>query len=78
MTDLLVRKVDPETIAQLKKKAKATGKSVSDIAREALRAAAKPTKEEVWAEIDRIRERIGPVSGDSTVDIREWRDRDND
>jgi plasmid stability protein len=75
MTDLLVRKVDAETIAQLKKKAKAAGKSVSDIAREALRAAAKPNKEDLWAEADRFRERIGPVSGDSTADIREWRDR---
>ncbi len=76
MVDILVRNVDDATAAQLKKKAKAAGKSVSDIAREALRAAAKPSKEEIWAEIDRFRERIGPVSGDSTADIRE--DRDND
>lgn len=76
MVDILVRNVDSATAAQLKKKAKAAGKSVSDLAREALRAAAKPSKDEIWAEIDRFRERIGPVSSDSTADIRE--DRDND
>jgi antitoxin FitA len=76
MVDILVRNVDDATAAQLKKKAKAAGKSVSDIAREALRAAAKPSKEEAWAEIDRIRKKIGKVSGDSTQIIREWRDND--
>ena len=76
MVDILVRNIDDATAAQLKKKAKAAGKSVNDIARDALRAAAKPSKEEVWAEIDRLRERIGPVASDSTADIREWRDND--
>ena len=80
MVDILVRNIDDTTAAQLKKKAKAAGKSVNDIAREALRAAAKPSKEEIWAEADRIRERIrarvGHDLSDSTADIRE--DRDND
>ncbi len=74
MVDILVRNVDEATAAQLKKKAKAAGKSVNDIAREALRAAAKPGKEEAWAAADRIRAKIGKVSGDSTADIREDRD----
>jgi plasmid stability protein len=80
MVDILVRNVDDVTAAQLKKKAKAAGKSVSDIAREALRAAAKPSKQEAWAAADRLRERIrarvGHDLSDSTADIRE--DRDND
>jgi len=75
MVDILVRKVDAETAARLRKKAKAAGKSVSDIAREALRAAARPSKEEIWAEADRFRARFGKVLSDSTPDIRE--DRDN-
>jgi plasmid stability protein len=75
MSTILVRNVADATKAQLKKKAKSAGKSLNDIAREALDAAAKPSKAEIWAEIDRFRERIGPVSGDSTADIRE--DRDN-
>ena len=74
MVDILVRNVDETTAAQLKKKAKAAGKSVNDIAREALTAAAKLSKEDVWAEADRIRARIGEVSGNSTADIRGWRD----
>lgn len=74
MVDILVRNVDEETARRLKEKAKAKGASVSDTAREALKAAVKPSKEEAWAEIDRIRAKIGKVSGDSTKDIREWRD----
>jgi plasmid stability protein len=76
MGDILVRNVDDAAIAQLKKKAKAAGKSVNEIAREALVAAAKPSKEEIWAEADRIRPKIGKVTGDSTQIIREWRDND--
>jgi antitoxin FitA len=75
MADILVRNVDAATAAQLKRKAKAQGRSVNDLAREALSAAAKPSKEEIWAQADRLRKRIGKVSGDSTADIRE--DRDN-
>ncbi len=79
MVDILVRNVDDEIAAELKKKAKAAGKSVNDIAREALRVAAKPSKQEVWAKADRIRAkiraRVGHNLPDSTAGIRE--DRDN-
>ena len=74
MVDILVRNVDDETARRLKEKAKAKGESLSETAREALKAAVRPTKAEAWAEIDRIRAKIGKVSGDSTKDIREWRD----
>lgn len=78
MVDILVRNVDDATAAQLKKKAKAAGKSLNDLAREALRAAVKANKEEVWAEADRIRTniraRVGHDLPDSTADIREDRD----
>ncbi len=76
MVDILVRNVDQAIADRLKAKARAEGKSVNELAREALTAAAKPTKEEAWAEIDRIRAKIGKVSGVSTADIREWRDND--
>jgi plasmid stability protein len=76
MGNMLVRNIADATKASLKQKAKTAGKSLNDIAREALEAAAKPSKAEIWAEIDRFRERIGPVSGDSTKIIREWRDND--
>lgn len=74
MVDILVRNVDQATADRLKEKAKAAGKSVNDIAREALTAAAKPSKEEAWAAADRLRAEIGKVSGDSTQLIREDRD----
>lgn len=76
MVDILVRNIDQAVADRLKAKAKAEGKSVNEIAREALAAAAKPGKEETWAAADAIREKIGKVSGDSTADIREWRDND--
>jgi plasmid stability protein len=76
MVDILVRNIDQAIADRLKAKAKAEGKSVSEIAREALTAAAKPSKEEAWAEIDRIRAAIGQSTGDSTADIRAWRDND--
>jgi plasmid stability protein len=79
MVDILVRNIDDDTAAALKRKAKAAGKSVGEIAREALRVAVKPSKEEIWAEADRIRNSIRADVGhdlpDSTADIRE--DRDN-
>jgi hypothetical protein len=34
------------------------------------------SKEEAWAEADRLRAKIGRVSDDSTKIIREWRDND--
>ena len=78
MGDILVRNVDDGAIAQLKTKAKAQGKSMNELAREALLAAAKPSKEEIWAEADRIRAkiraRVGHDLPNSTVGIREDRD----
>jgi plasmid stability protein len=74
MVDILVRNVDAETARRLKEKAKTKGASVSDTAREMLKTAVKPSKEEAWAAADAIRKKIGRVSGDSTKDIREDRD----
>jgi plasmid stability protein len=74
MPDLLVRKIDPKDYERLCRRAKAQGKSLGRTAREILSEQLKPTKQEIWAEIDRFRERIGPLPGDSTADIREWRD----
>lgn len=76
MAQVLVRNLEAEVVERLKAKARARGTSLEEIAREALRQAVKPMTDELWAEIDSIRERIGPIPGDSTVLIRE--DRDND
>jgi antitoxin FitA len=78
MANILVRNVDNAVVARLKKIAKAAGKSVNELAREALHAAAQPSKAEVWAEADRlrakIRARVGHELPDSTPGIREDRD----
>ena len=76
MVDILVRNVDETTAAQLKKKAKAAGKSVSETARVALAAYVEPSRKELWTEIDRFRERIKPVKGSSVEVIRQMRERD--
>jgi plasmid stability protein len=75
MVDILVRNVDEETARRLKDKAQAKGASVSETAREAIKAAVKPSKEEAWAAVDAIRKKIGRIKGNSTKDIRQ--DRDN-
>jgi plasmid stability protein len=74
MVDIRVRNVDEATARRLKEKAAARGISISEAAREALAAYVKPDKAELWAEADRIRKKIGKVTGDSTDIIREWRD----
>lgn len=75
MVDILVRNVDKKIARRLKEKAAMAGKSLNETARAALDEFVKPSREELWAEADRLRKKIGKVSGDSTKFIRE--DRDN-
>ena len=74
MPDLLVRDLDADVYERLRKTADAQGKSLAQTARELLSEKLRPPKEEVWAAADRMRKKVGKVSGDSTADIREWRD----
>ena len=46
MGQVLVRKLEDDVIRRLKAKAKASGRSLEDVARSALREAAKPCPEE--------------------------------
>ena len=71
MPDLLVRGIDPDVYDRMRKAAEAQGKSLAQTAREALGEKFKPSRDELWAEADRIRNRIGPLDGDSTEFIRE-------
>lgn len=74
MVDILVRNVDKDIARRLKEKAKAKGASLSETAREALVAYAKPDRAELIKELDRIRA-MSPYSDvDSTQLIREDRD----
>jgi hypothetical protein len=76
MPDLLVREIDPEVYERMRKFAEAQGKSLAQTAREVFAEKFKASKDEIWAEAERLRARLGKVSGDSTKLIRE--DRDND
>jgi plasmid stability protein len=77
MPDLLVRDIDPDVFDRMRKAADAEGKSLAQTAREAFAEKFKPdqTKEEIWRAIDRLRESVGSVSGDSTEIIRKARAR---
>ena len=76
MKQMLVRNIDEETAERFKARAQSEGKSAEQVLRDLIARYAGPTRAEVFAEIDALRKRIGPVTGDSTDLIRE--DRDND
>jgi plasmid stability protein len=76
MAQLLVRGLEQDVVVRLKAKAKTSGTSLEEFARKTLREVAKPSKEEAWAEIDRLRALTPARLTDSTALIRE--DRDND
>ncbi|MBC8051352.1 MAG: hypothetical protein H7X92_14575 [Chitinophagales bacterium] len=74
MGQLIVRNLDDAVLVRLKARAKAANASLEQTVRDILAEAAKPSKAEIWAEIDRMREKIGPVNLDATDLIREDRD----
>ena len=74
MPDLLVPDLDPATYERLRQAAADHGKSMAQTARDLLAEKLQPSKAEVWAAADRLRKKIATVSGNSTTDIREWRD----
>ena len=81
MAQILVRNLDDGVAERLKARALKAGKSLEQSVREILTEAATPSREDVWAEIDRLREAAreragGTVPLDATALIRE--DRDND
>jgi plasmid stability protein len=79
MAQLLVRNLDDDVVRRLKARAKAANQSLEQTVRDILTEASKPSREEAWAELTRIRQRIlerngGPVDIDMTEWIREDRD----
>lgn len=76
MAQILIRGLEQDVVDRLKAKAKASGTSLEEFARKTLRDVAKPSREEAWAEIDRIRAMTPRLLDDSTPLIRA--DRDND
>ncbi len=76
MAQLLVRNIEDAVVERLRSKARATGTSLEEFARQTLREAARPSRDELLAESDRLRSLTPTRLGDSTFLIRE--DRDND
>jgi antitoxin FitA len=77
MGQILVRNLDDGVIDRLKARAAREKLSLEQTVRDILVEASKPSKEEVWAEIDRIRDRQPKSTVDSTALIRAWRDGDD-
>ncbi len=81
MGQILVRNLDDSVIERLKKRALKADKSLEQTVRDILTEAARPSREEVLAEMEQIRQAIrarhgGDIDFDTTAAIRE--DRDND
>lgn len=74
MGQIIVRNLDDQVIARLKERAQKAQKSLEQTIRDILVEASKPSREDVWREIDELRERAGPVTLDATDLIREDRD----
>jgi plasmid stability protein len=77
MPDLLIPDLDPATYERLRQAAADRGSSLAHTARDLLSEKLQPSRAEVWAAADRLRNKIGKVSGNSTADIRDWRDHGN-
>jgi hypothetical protein len=77
MVDILVRGVDEETARWLKSIAAAEKVSLNEVTRQALEEkarAAKARRDAFWAEVDALREEIGPMPDNAVDLIREDRD----
>ena len=77
MGQILVRNLDDAVITQLKFRAARNGKSLEQTVREIIADAVRPSKEEAWAEIDRIRAMSKKSDVSSVTLIREFRDGDD-
>jgi hypothetical protein len=74
MPDRLVPDLDPATYERLRQAATDLDESRAQTACDLLAEKLQPSKAEVGVAADRLRQKIAKVSGNSTADIREWRD----
>jgi plasmid stability protein len=77
MGQILVRNLDDVVIRQLKSRAAQSGKSLEQTVREIIAEAVRPSKQEAWAEIDRIRAMSKKSNVSSVTLIRAFRDGDD-
>jgi antitoxin FitA len=77
MGQLLVRNLDDALISRLKTRAAKNGKSLEQTVRDIIAEAVRPSREEAWAEVDRVRA-MTPRRLESSVPlIRAFRDGDD-
>jgi plasmid stability protein len=79
MSDLLIRNIESDVADELKSAASESGRSVQAEATLVLREWMRERKRrrDFWRHAREVRERIGPIPGDSTEYIREDRDTDH-
>jgi plasmid stability protein len=75
MTDILIRGVSAKALKDLKSRAKQNGRSLQSEVKTILEASAKPTLAESVARAAMWRKKLGRTFSDSTLLIREDRDR---
>lgn len=75
MADLLIRNLDPEVLERLKRRAKASGRSLQSETRGILEQAAGRTLDEALSAAAGWRKKLGKRSTDSAEALREDRDR---
>lgn len=75
MGQIIVRNLDDQVIARLKRRAAERKVPLERHVRDLLADAAKPTRAEAIATITALRDSIGAVPGDSTPAIRRMRER---
>jgi len=66
--------LDEAALERLRLRASELRIPLERLLRDAIHDLARPTRAELWAEADRLRESIGPVAGDSSELIRGDRD----
>ena len=77
MGQILVRNLDDAIIAGLRRKAETRRSSLEQTVRDILAEAARPSKEEAWAALDRIRAMSRPSTLNSVDILRAFRDGDD-
>ncbi|MEA2839028.1 MAG: antitoxin FitA [Methylobacteriaceae bacterium] len=77
MGQILVRNLDDAVIKQLKSRAVRNGKSLEQTVRDIIADAVRPSKEEAWAQVDRIRAMTPRKLQSSVPLIRAFRDGDD-
>lgn len=75
MGQILIRNLDDAAIERLKLRASEKNVPLERLIRDTLHEIARPTRDELWAEADRLRDEIGAICADSTAMVREDRDR---